>query len=255
MKRKKPKKEENSDPQEKPIKKLEIGDQILLSLVPKERLSEAFFRPLIRLSPLFSICRLNDLLKMIPDFSIEELNLEMKELISDHPWILECLIPNLAKKWAGMEVSKNSIRSPEEMLRLGSFQEAVMASFLSASEEEKRQDLSCLFTEAAWIALGFQTNKFPTPEFWKESLDLTNSSLAQRQRTFKASGTFLNHLKTIKEWFSEFSVIHEWDEEYGLAKACLQSWKIFSTRHEEVGKSWTGFERANFLYEELIKVV
>jgi hypothetical protein len=139
--------------------------------------------------------------------------------------LLEALTPDLAERWAQIELKKRSIVGGQEMIRLGGTQAAVLHGFLAAIDKLHRRDL------AQWMMIAGRRvlEKSEDPNDWVARLE-SKGRLADRGRARSAAGAFLRSFEVIVRWAEEARTVRFFDEEYESAQLYLTLYQELSDR-------------------------
>ncbi|MBZ4415824.1 hypothetical protein [Myxococcus sp. RHSTA-1-4] len=156
-------------------------------------------------------------------------------LLAGNGWLLEALREDLAHRWRRLEESKRLILEPEDLVALGTAQEAVLSVFLDAVDSAGRRDLAGFLLESARPLMEQPAAR------WVEGLSLSES-LSLRASAAKAAGAFLRTLGRLARWDAEHRTVRFFDDNYDAAQLLLSEWSAFGE---------AGFRRAADLEREL----
>jgi hypothetical protein len=148
--------------------------------------------------------------------------------------VVEALQSSLAARWVDTEQRKGTIVVLEDMTRIGSAQDQVLAAWLAALDrpDPRRRDLAGFLAEAArqLLARGPE-RRCPDYRWWIRSLSI-QAPLAARQSAFAAAAAFLRGLGRLGVWLDEAGVVAHFDDDYEAAQLLLSSWQYLRARPE-----------------------
>lgn len=146
------------------------------------------------------------------------------------PWMkglravfLECLGPDLARRWIQSERDKATITDWRQMHRLGQTEFATLSAFLAAAESAGRQDLARFVV----TALG-QLLKLPDigPEYWTAGLrDHRPARLSERLETERAALALVRQIDTLNQWEQQARSVGYFDEGYAASQLWKSDWE------------------------------
>ena len=140
--------------------------------------------------------------------------------------VIEALQGELAKRWYSAELGKRAITDPQELIDLGTAQEAVLGQFMTACDRRGRRDLAAFIIEAAVPLLA--KNLSPAPA----ELD-AKSPLSLRAQARTAAGAMLRAVLRWQDWDQEHRGVRFIDDNYQAAQLLLE-------RYEPIGSAGSG---------------
>ena len=140
--------------------------------------------------------------------------------------VVEALQGELARRWFTAELDKRAITDPQELIDLGSAQEAVLGQFMSACDRRGRRDLAAFVIDAAIPLLA--KNVSPAPA----ELD-AKSPLSVRAQARTAAGAMLRAVLRWQDWDQEHRGVRFIDDNYQAAQLLLE-------RYEPIGAAGSG---------------
>jgi hypothetical protein len=140
--------------------------------------------------------------------------------------VVEALQGELAKRWYTAELDKRAITDPQELIELGTAQEAVLAGFMGACDQRGRRDLAAFVIDAAIPLLA--KNISPAPA----ELD-PKSPLSVRAQARTAAGAMLRAVLRWQDWDQEHRGVRFIDDNYQAAQLLLE-------RYEPIGAAGSG---------------
>jgi hypothetical protein len=140
--------------------------------------------------------------------------------------VVEALGGELARRWFAAELSKRAITDPQELIDLGSGQEAVLKHFMDACDKKGRRDLATFVIDAAIPLL--TRNLMPGPA----ELD-AKAPLSTRAQARTAAGSLLRGVLRWQDWDQQHRGIRFIDDNYQAAQLLLE-------RYEPIGAAGSG---------------
>jgi hypothetical protein len=201
---------------------LTAGDELFLALAldalrPMESVSAALAtRPAFRKNPwcwLLSAALFGDATP--PDFA--------PLFAPPRVAMLECLQPDLARRWVRSERSKGQISDWRAMRRQGQAEFAALSGFLAAADAAGRRDLARFVLHAA--ATIFAPAQQPL-SFWTGGLHGSGPPrLADRLETQRAALALPRQLDTLQSWDRAARGVGYWDDGYAAAQVWKADWE------------------------------
>ena len=199
-----------------PATALEIGDQLMVYFAldatratPALRVLAA--QPFVRAAPLawlgFSSCLCagagGD---ELPDFA--------SLVAGSGAIVVEALSDELAKRWHASELAKRSMTDPDELVALGTSQDALLCKFLDACDRGGRRDLASFVLDAAFPLI--ERDIIPAPE----QLD-PNAPLSARASARTSAGSLLRAIVRWDDWDQQHRGVRFIDDGYASAQLLL----------------------------------
>jgi len=136
--------------------------------------------------------------------------------------ILECLQPELARRWLRSERSKGQIGDWGTMRNRGEAEHATLSAFLAAARRANRLDL-------ARFVLNVNATLFRgelQPIFWTGGLQGSGPSrLADRLETQRAALAMPRQMRTLCEWEQDARAVGYFDDGYAASQLYKQEWE------------------------------
>lgn len=145
--------------------------------------------------------------------------------------VVESLTPELALRWAAIELSKSAIASPDELIALGAAQDAILGSFLAACDRHRRRDLAGFVLDAAAPLLRRGAASPPV------RLAAT-TTLASRGAARVAAGALLRAVQVWAAWDQAHRGVRFIDDEYAAAQLLLARFEVIQPAGAARAAAW-----------------
>lgn len=145
--------------------------------------------------------------------------------------VVECLRPELGRRWHAGELAKRALTDPEALIALGATQDAVLEGFMNAAAAKGRRDLASFVIDAAAPLLA--KNLGPQPS----TLD-AGSTLAARARARLAAGALARAVVRWADWDQQHRGVRFIDDDYAAAQLLLERFEAIGTAGVGRAQAW-----------------
>jgi hypothetical protein len=137
--------------------------------------------------------------------------------------IVECLNPELARRWIKSERGRGQIGDWKQMRATGTALNRTLTDFLAACGKANRPDLARFVLTAARAILN---QPGLTPQYWTGGLQGNGPPrLADRLETQRAAVVLPRHLPVLQGWDRKARGVGYWDDDYAASQLWKEDWE------------------------------
>jgi len=145
--------------------------------------------------------------------------------------VVDALGPELAKRWAQVEIAKRSVTAPDKLIALGAAQDATLTAFMAACDRVRRRDLAAWVIDAAAPLLARDIAPMPSV------LDV-NAPLSARTAARSAAGSLLRGVQAWARWDSQHRGVRFIDDDYDRAQRLLARFETIGQVGVDKAAGW-----------------
>jgi hypothetical protein len=158
--------------------------------------------------------------------SLEPPTIEKAFSTEDRKIVLECLAGDLTRRWLTTIVwDEHDILDPDQAMKIGTFERAILTSYLDTVEKTNRWDLATFIVEAGTRAL--PKGAAPKDIAGRVSPRVrAEGTLRARTEARRRAGALFQALGRLAKKRDELALVRFMDDDYEIAQKLLSAWEM-----------------------------